>query len=195
MNRYFLIFIALFFVFGCGVQDPKTLGSGIVVSIPLVSYGDGPDEAATTLNADAIRNKSCPGTGDPEVLTNSIINITFQAVYVLPEKVIVLQKYNWVHLQSYTVTYTPKNPDTTAEIPPITRNIQMDIEIGGQPELSFILLSLEQKNAWAIAQADFGDFEPREYSILVDFQAVDPRQNPVTILTEQVISIGEYDNC
>ena len=84
---------------------------------------------------------------------------------------------------------------TTAQIPSVTRYVQLDIEIGGQPELIFLFMSLDQKSAWDTAQADFGDFLPKEYNVVVEFTAVDPRQNQMTIKTEKSVTIGSFDNC
>jgi len=195
MYRRYLSIVSVLLVCGCGTPDPSVVKSGIEVAITSITMNDGSQDNSASLEVDAVQNPACPGSGDPEVITNAYINMTFRASYVLPEGSSLQQDYNYVHLQSYTITYTPVDAATTAQIPSVTRYVQLDIEIGGQPELIFLFMSLDQKSAWDTAQADFGDFLPKEYNVVVEFTAVDPRQNQMTIKTEKSVTIGSFDNC
>lgn len=187
----FLVVISSFGLFGCPNIDNQT---GIEVAIEDVTFDDGSEEG--TLDIDAVQNPSCPTSGDPEEFTAAFANVSIWPRFITPENTTASQVVSYVKILGYTVTFTANNTDLAAEIPAETRVITMDVEMNSKPTLNLMLLSLEQKIQWQIAQLDIGDTIPKEYDVTIRLQAQDGAGRELIIKDiTRSIQIGAFDNC
>lgn len=183
--------VALSLISGCGVTG------NIKVAILDFTYKDGPNE--DTHDIDAVQTAACPGSGEPETFTGAFLRVSLNPRFYQAEGQAPGDVVSYVHLQTFTVFFTPVNADTAAAIPEVTRNIGVDLEMNSKPVQELLFMSLEQKIAWEQAQLDFGDTLPREYLIKVVIKAVDEAGRALSITDfpaiEDTIQIGNFNNC